>query len=223
MRNPRGFAVLPVMLLMVLSVAVALAAAAVVRVEILIAEQHARASEALAAAEGGVEMAMADLRPAADWTPFVGGLVQSPASQGAFAGVRQTAGGALSLCCAPGSAMARVESDTASSPLPARRAFRWRPYLWTPVAAIAPRVPPSRLFLVVWIANDEADVAGGEAADTNGTVTLRAEAIEPGGPRRIVEALVGRHPPAGGLYGGSAAPEPDRRQRVAILRWREVR
>jgi hypothetical protein len=219
----RGFAILPVLLVMLLVSAIAITAAAVVHVEVLIAGQHRRAAEALAAAEAGVELAVADLRPVADWSAFVSGAARSARSAGAFGGMRRVAGGEILLCCGRGSLAERLESDMALSPLPARRALRWRPYLWTSLQAVAARVPPSPVFLVVWTANDEADAAGGDLVDTNDAILVRAEAVEPGGPRRIVEALVGRHPPAAGLYAGSAAPEAERRRRVAVLRWREVR
>jgi hypothetical protein len=77
--------------------------------------------------------------------------------------------------------------------------------------------------VIVWVGNDEAD-GGGEAADTNATVRLHAEAIEPSGARAIVEALVARQaPPVGGLYSEGSAAADARRIRVVVLNWREVR
>jgi hypothetical protein len=204
--------------------AVALTAAVVVRVETLVADHHRHSVAALFAADAGLEAAVAELRAMGEWTGVVSGAQASAHSQGGFAGSKPVPGGASVLvCCGPGSAAARLATDTALSPLPARRAVQWRPFLWTSLDALSPRDPPSRLFVVIWVANDEADRAGGATTDTNETVLIRSEAIEAGGVRRIVEAWLARHPPSGGLYSGGSVSEEERRMRVGILRWREVR
>ena len=93
--------------------------------------------------------------------------------------------------------------------------------------ALAPRDPPSRFFVAVWVcplapggvAHDNED-----ATDTNGIV-LRSEAVGLNGLRRMVEARVARQPRTtdGGLYSDRSVDEEVRLMRVAILRWREVR
>ncbi|MGH9309423.1 MAG: hypothetical protein ACRD1U_08625 [Vicinamibacterales bacterium] len=218
-----GSAVLTVILVMVLFSAVAITAAVVVRVEILVADHYKDSVAALFAADAGLDAAVAELRTLPDWTIVVSGMRQSAHAQGPFAGRKAVpGGGSVLVCCGTDSASARLATDTALSPLPARRAVQWRPFLWTAIDALAPRDPASRYFVVVWVANDEGDRAGGASNDTNETVLIRSEAIEPRGARRIVEALLGRHPLAGGLYSGSVTEE-ERRMRVGILRWREVR
>jgi hypothetical protein len=77
--------------------------------------------------------------------------------------------------------------------------------------------------VAVWVTNDEDDRSGGLTADTNATVLVRSEAIGSSGVRRIVEALVARHPSSSGLYSGGSLTEEERRMRVSVLRWREVR
>lgn len=219
-----GSALLTVVLVMFLFAAVALTASIVARVEILVADQYRHSSSAFFGADAGLEVVIAELRTLPDWTPVVNGTRQSAQSQGAFSGQKPVpGGGSVFVCCGPGSAAARLASDTALSPLPARQALEWRPFLWTALDALAPRDPASRLFLVVWVANDEGDRVGGGAADTNETVLVRSEALQPGGVRRIVEGLVGRHPPTGGLYSGGPVTEEERLMRVGLLRWREVR
>ncbi|MGH9372440.1 MAG: hypothetical protein ACRD15_12990 [Vicinamibacterales bacterium] len=204
--------------------AIAVAAAVVVRVEILVAAHYRRSVEALFAADAAVDAVVAELRALPDWTPVVGGALRSAQSQGAFQGsMAVPGGGAVLVCCGPGSAAGRLSTDTQLSPLPARRALQWRPFLWAPFDALAPRFPPSRLFVVVWVGNDEDDRDGGESTDTNRTVIVRSEALEAGGNRRIVEALVGRQPADGGLYSGGSASKEESSMRVGILRWREVR
>jgi hypothetical protein len=74
---------------------------------------------------------------------------------------------------------------------------------------------PSRLYVVVWVANDEDE---GGTTDVNETVIVKAEAINPGGLRRAVEGLIARLPVA--QPGASSTPQPPA---VGFLRWREVR
>jgi hypothetical protein len=218
-----GSALLPVMLIMFLFVAIALGATAVTHVETLVVDNYRHAGMAVSAAEAGVEIVVSELRALGEWTPAINGTRQSPLSQGAFAGAKPIpGGGTVDLCCGPASASDRLSNDTALSPVPARRTLQWRPYLWTTIDALAPRDPPSRLFVAVWVANDEDD-AGGAIADSNDLVVIRAEALDAQGLRRPIEVLLGRQPLSGGLYSGGALTEEERRMRIGILRWREVR
>ena len=67
---------------------------------------------------------------------------------------------------------------------------------------------------MVFVEDDEDEDDGNGSADVNRRVVVRAEAVQPDGLRRAVEALVEREPgdPLRGL-----APA------VRLLRWREVR
>jgi hypothetical protein len=212
-----------VILIMFLFAAIALGSAAVMRVETLVVDHYRHAAVALSAAEAGGEVVASELRGMAVWTPVINGTAQSAGSQGAFSGSKPVpGGGSVDLCCGPGSAADRLATDTSLSPLPARRAIRWRPYLWTTLDALAPRDPPSHVFVAVWVGNDEDD-PGGATTDANDLVLIRAEAFEPAGLRRVVEALIGRQPEGAGLYSGGPLTEEERRMRIGILSWREVR
>ena len=205
---------LTVMLLMFLFSAVVLGASAVVRVEITVADRFRGAAEALYAAEAALASTVGELRALAPWDPVLDGTRRSARSRGAFAGDHALpGGGVVSVCCGPQSATGRLARDTALSPLPARRGVQWQPFLWTAEASLLPVGASSRRFLIVWVADDEDDGDGSTGIDTNGIVLVRAEALEPGGLRRIVEAYVQR--PAGVIPPAAGA--------VAIFGWREVR
>ena len=219
-----GSALLPVVLLMFLLSALALGASVVVRTELAIADRFEQSARALHAAEAALEVALTDLRAMASWVPAVTGGSRSAFSQGAFAGSRPVpGGGSVSLCCDAGSLAGRLEAETSLSSVPARAQIRWRPFLWAPFDALVPQQPPSRLFVVAFIGEDE-DEAGLEGStDANETVVVRAEAVDPGGLRRSVEAVIARLPPSGppgapGGAGGGAPPRP-----IGVLSWREVR
>ena len=50
------------------------------------------------------------------------------------------------------------------------------------------------LYVVVFVEDDEDEEDGNGSADVNGRVVVRAEAIQPDGLRRAVEALIEREP-----------------------------
>ena len=214
-QDERGSALLPVMLLMFLFSAIAIGMVVVVRIETTVATRFVQATQALYAADAGVAVVVSELRALADWTPILAGTAQSALSDGAFAGRKALpAGGSIVLCCGAASVSGRLEREVPLAGAVARRTLRWRPYLWSPLATLLPGGPQSSLYLVVFIEDDEDDADGNGSADANRRVVVRAEAVQPDGLRRAVEALIEREPgdPLRGL-----APA------VRLLRWREVR
>jgi hypothetical protein len=212
----RGTALLVVLLLIFLVSAIVFSASTLVRVDLLIADRFRASAQALYAAESGISLALSELRREPTWSPVVSGLRQSPLSTGPFAGTTSVpGGGSIDLCCGNASVEGRLSAETSGSSFPARRAVVWRPFLWLPFDTIAKQMPPSRLYLVVFVAEDEEE-AGGGSVESNGRILVRSEAVDPTGLRRSVEALIGRpsFPPGG--KGGV----PDV---VEILSWREVR
>ena len=211
----RGSALLSVLLLMFLFAAVSIGIATVVRIETTVGAQFVGATGAMYAADAGVNLAIAEMRTVPDWTSLLSGASQSALSQGTFTGAKRLPGGGTVLtCCGPSSVAGRLERESAGYPVASRAGLPWRPFLWSALDQVAPRSPPSRLFLAVFVQDDEEDGDGDGARDANGRVMVRSEAVHPDGLRRAVEALVERHPgdpPAG------VAPA------VRLLRWREVR
>jgi hypothetical protein len=210
-----GSALLPVMLLMFLFSAIAIGMVVVVRIEISVATRFEQATQALHASDAAVALALSELRAMGDWTPVLAGAVQSARSDGIFAGRKDLpGGGSVVICCGPTSVAGRLAGESALSGAIARRPLPWRPFLWAPLAALLPGSPLGRLYVVVFVEDDEDEEDGNGSADANGRVVVRAEAVQPDGLRRAVEALIEREPgdPLRGL-----APA------VRLLRWREVR
>ena len=208
-----GTALLTVMLLTFLLSAIALGIASVIRVERVLSTRFGASAEALYAAEAGLAVTLAEIRSMADWTPVLQGAVTSAASQGMFAGAKRVpAGGTVLLCCAPQSISGRLAAESALSPIPAWRAQQWRPFLWSTLDALVPRSPPSPIFIVSFVRDDEGDGDGNGEIDANGILWVRAEAHQPDGARRAVEAVIERR------LGGSPPQAA-----VMVVRWREVR
>lgn len=214
-RDEAGSALLPVMLLMFLFSAIAIGMVVVVRIETFVATRFLQATQALHAADAAVALALSELRPMVDWTPVLAGAAQSGRSDGVFGGRKDLpGGGSIVLCCGSSSVAGRLTAESAVSGAMARRTLPWRPFLWSPLATLLPGSPPSSLYVVVFVEDDEDEEDGNGSADVNGRVVVRAEAVQPDGLRRAVEALIEREP-ADPLRGLAPA--------VRLLRWREVR
>jgi len=194
--------------------AIAIAMVVVLRVETVISARFLEVSQALYAADAALGATIAELRALEDWSSVLSGGAQSAAADGPFWGAKSVpGGGSVLVCCGRLSAAGRLAGETALSAAVARRALPWRPFLWAPLARLLPASPSPRLYIVVFIQDDEEDGDGDGGADANGRVVVRAEAIQPDGLRRSVEALIAREAdPLRGLAPG-----------IRLLRWREVR
>jgi hypothetical protein len=224
--DAHGSALLPVTLVLFLFSAIAIGAALVVRIELTVADRFRESAEALYAAEAALEAAIAELKALPTWTSVVDGGQRSRFADGSFTGSKRLpAGGSVNVCCAAGSAFDRVIRESQASPVPARRALAWQPFLWTTFDALVPQEPASRLYVLVFIADSSDESAAAEEA-----VLVRSEAIDPGGQRRTVESLVALRPaqdpgPVAPAAGRSVQSNemPGTAPVFRVLTWREVR
>ena len=204
------------MLLMFLFSAIAIGMVVVVRIETSVAMRFVQATQALYAADaarcpravGAADDERLDAGSGGRSAVSPVGRESSPA------GKLLPGGGSIVVCCGSSSVAGRLEGESALAGAVARRTLQWRPFLWSPLAALLPGSPLSSLYVVVFVEDDEDEEDGNGSADVNGRVVVRAEAVQPDGLRRAVEALIEREPgdPLRGL-----APA------VRLLRWREVR
>ena len=69
----------------------------------------------------------------------------------------------------------------------------WRLFAWGRIDSILPDDSiDSAGYVAVWVADDPADGDGDPTVDTNGTLTLHAEAYGPSGTRKVIEVTVAR-------------------------------
>jgi len=70
---------------------------------------------------------------------------------------------------------------------------KWRLFAYGPISSLLTGTTiDSQMYVAVWIADDPADNDGNPQIDTNGTVTLHAEAFGPKGTHKIIEVTVAR-------------------------------
>lgn len=166
-------ALLATVVLTALGVAIALAG-----VEESLLAGHDRASRALRlASESAARLGVADAAGAASWTPLssIGSrfveTTMSPASP--------WGGSPLDLA----SETVAVQAETDASRGPAESARAWRLVAAGPLARAAPDSGCGPFYLIVWISDDGADTDGDPERDSNGILTIRADALGPDGGR----------------------------------------
>lgn len=215
LRDERGTALVLSIILVLMLAAVGAAVALAGRTEALLAASFRQGREALYAAEGAAALAVRDLGTIADWGTVLSGATASSFTDGAAIGARRLPGGnTITLCCTRPSLTDDVQRRAHGGRSWAENTPRWQIFAWGPASAWLPGRLNSVMYVVVWVADDPDDGDGNPSADSNGVLGLYAQALGPGGARRVVEVLVRREP---------AAPSGPPPLGVRILSWREGR
>ena len=222
LRTPEdGIALLVALLATLVLSALGLSLMVMASTETLIAGNYRDGVEAFHAADAGLERAIPDLALVPDWSTVLDapGGVRSAApssfSDGAVNAVLAD-GRTLDLVkmtnllncphvfppAATPCTAAQMDHSAGARPWAGNNP-RWRLYANGRLSALGAGID-SPFYVAVWVADDPADAIpgpGGEQgtipdndalADTNGTLTLHAEAIGPTGTRKVVEVTVAR-------------------------------
>jgi hypothetical protein len=200
LRNQDGTALIIALMSMMLLTALGATVMMVSRTETAIANNYRNSQEALYAADAAVERIVQDLLLVPRWNDILAGSAQSGFIDGAMTAVKTLpAGGRITLCCGTGTATGELQAETDSVDLWGPNNPRWQLFAWGPVSQLLDNAAiDSPMYVAVWVADDPADGAslgtadGDPLSDTNGTLTIRAEAYGPGGTRKIIEVTVAR-------------------------------
>ena len=194
LRNEQGTALIIALLSMMLLTALGAAVVMVTNTETQIASNYRNSQEALYAADAAVERVVQDLLMVPRWNDILTGSAASAFVDGAINQQKTLpSGGRVTLCCGDATATGQLQNETntanqwgANNPL-------WRLYAWGPMTELLPTgLIESPMYVAVWVADDPAETDGNPQNDTNGTLTLHAEAYGPQGTRKVVEVTVGR-------------------------------
>ena len=206
LRNEQGTALIIALMSMMLLTALGAAVIMVTNTETMIANNHRASQEAVYAADAVVERVVQDLLMVPRWNDVLAGTLQSSFLDGGMTGSKTLpGGGSITLCCGANSATDLLQADTDRLNLWGGNNPQWKLFAWGPMSEILPDAAvDSAYYLAVWVADDPADAppgAQGElgtvpdnnpASDSNGVLTLHAEAIGPTGTRKVVEVTVAR-------------------------------
>lgn len=212
--NQDGSALIIALMSMMLLTALGAAVIMVSNTETMIANNHRNSQEAIYAADAVVERVVQDLLMVPRWNDVLAGTVQSSFIDGTMTASKTMPGGGTIVLCSgsmpdcsgsTNNATAQLQSETDAMDLWGGNNPRWRLFAWGPMAELLPnsRVD-SPYYVAVWVADDPADAVpgaqgepgnvpdGNPLIDSNGALTLHAEAIGPTGTRKVVEVTVAR-------------------------------
>jgi Tfp pilus assembly protein PilX len=205
--DERGAALIIALMSMMLLTALAAAVVMVTNTETMISANHRNSQEALYAADAAVERIVQDLLMTPRWNDVLAGSVQSSFIDGSMTATKtMPTGGSMVLCCdsspppaVPLTATGQLQKETDALNLWGANNPQWKLFAWGPLADILSNSQiDSNIYVVVWVADDPADSVdgatpdGNPANDSNGVLTLHAEALGAGGTRKVVEVTVAR-------------------------------
>ena len=179
-------ALMATMLLSALGAAVIM----VTNTETMISANYKNSQEALYAADAAVERVVQDLLMVPRWNDILADTAKSAFVDGSETDEKTLPGGGVMRL---DTATVQLQAESDALALWGANNPRWRLFAWGPMSDMAPgTVIDSPMYVAVWIADDPAEADGNPAQDTNGTLTLHAEALGPGGTRKVIEVTVAR-------------------------------
>ncbi|RPJ85288.1 MAG: hypothetical protein EHM13_01555, partial [Acidobacteria bacterium] len=186
-RNERGVALIIVLLSTMLLTALAVSLVLLTSSETLLTANYRNAHDALYAADAAVERVVQDLLTVPQWNDLLSGGVKSSFVEGN-----------TSTTLADGTSIdvdlecARVQTETNNLHVWGANDPVWRVYSYGPMANMLPDGIQTDAYVMVLIGDDPSESDGNPLADTNGVLTLHAEAWGSGGARKVVEVTVAR-------------------------------
>jgi hypothetical protein len=210
-RGERGIAMIIAMMAMLLMSALGTALVLTTTTETNIAGNFRNSSEALYAADSGLERAMEDILTVPDWNKLLDGSTQSAFVDGAPSGTRTLQDGStIDLTGAINMANCQKVTTCSDADLtdPANKERpwgannpRWRLYAYAHLKDMLPATDTinSPYYVVVMVADDPSDNDGDPLKDGvtagnpgSGVIAMRAEAFGPRGAHKVLEATLAR-------------------------------
>jgi Tfp pilus assembly protein PilX len=205
--DERGSALIIALMATMLLTALGLTLVLTSNTETAISANYRNSQEALYAADAAVERVVQDLLLIPRWNDVLtGDSTVSPACAGvsSFLPKAQTLSAFVDTSTTvtlPNttqqinllSATCNMQRATNTLDLWGANDPTWRLFAWGSLDSILPnQAIDSSMYVAVWIADDPADGDGNPSMDTNGTLTLHAEAYGPSGTRKVIEVTVAR-------------------------------
>ena len=186
--DDRGSALVISLLATVLLTSLGLGLVMLTSTETSIASNYRQGHEALYAADGAVERVIQDVLLVPRWNDILDGTVQS-----AFVDTTLTPtlplGGSINLTTMTAEMQAL---SNATSPWALNNPV-WHLFAYGPLSEIGgAAVSKSPMYMAVWVADDPAELDDNPNADSNGVITVLAQAIGPAGAIRTIEATLAK-------------------------------
>lgn len=213
LRDESGVALIIAMMTVLLMTALGVALMMMTMTESKISANYREGSEALYAADAGIERVMQDLLTVPDWAKLLDGSTTSAFIDGPPSGSRTLPDGTtidltqatnMVRCGKTACSDADLAAVTEERPWGANNP-KWQLYAYGPMADMIPTgTINSRDYVIVWVGDDPAECDGNPLVDggapiapcvTNmgkGVLALLTHAYGPDGVRRVIEATVAR-------------------------------
>ena len=188
-RDERGVALLIVLLSTFLLTALALSLILVSSSETLISANYRNAHEALYGADAAIDLVIQDLLTVPQWNDVIrsGGNVQS-SFIGASTSHTLPDGTMIDVT----KECAKVQYDTDQANIWGTNNPVWQVYAYGPLTDLLPNGVNSPVYVIVLVGDDPSESDGNPQVDTNGVLTLHAEAWGAGGSHKVIETTVSR-------------------------------
>ena len=192
--NEEGTALIVALMSMLLLTALAAAVVMMSSTEVKIAGNYNNGQETLYAADAAVERVVQDLLLIPRWNDILAGSVKSALLDGASTSAKSVPGGnTVLLCCSATSATGQLQTTSDASGTWGLNNPAWKLFAYAPLKDMLPDLEiDSPSYVAVWIADDPAETDDDPLADTNGTLSLHAEAYGPTGAHKVIEVTVAR-------------------------------
>lgn len=189
MGNEDGVALVIVLLATMLLTALALSLVMITSGETMLTANYRHSQETLYAADAAVERVVQDILTVSQWNDL---LASAGNLQSSFADGSTTAtlpdGTTIDVLKERNRLQAQTNAENVWGPdNPV-----WQVYAYGPLSSILPDGVDSPVYVAVFVADDPSESDGNPAADTNGVLTLHAEAWGANGSRKVVEVTIAR-------------------------------
>ena len=246
-RDEQGVALIVALMAMMLMMALGTALVLTTMTEGKIANNYRAGTEALYAADAGVERVMQDILTVPDWNKILDGSLTSAFIDGPPSGKRTIAGGEIDLTEATNLVRCgKVETcgDADLNATPPDRPWgannpRWQLYAYGPMSDMLPTEGiDSQMYVVVWVADDPSETDNLPLKDGEpppgcdpktdltcvnpgrGVIAMLAHAYGPNGVQRAIEVTLARTDTTEierGYTGQRGQDEQNRRARKAAV------
>jgi Tfp pilus assembly protein PilX len=186
--DERGAALIIALMATLLLTALGVSLALLSSTESMITANHTSATEALYAADAGVERVVQDLLMVPRWDDILTGGLKSGFVDSTTAPTLPD-GTTLNLA----TATTDLQNDTNTANTWGANNPLWRLYAYGRIDEMLPTgTINSNMYVVVWVGDDPSENDGDPQKDVNGVLTLRAEAFGPAGANKMIEVTVAR-------------------------------
>jgi PilX N-terminal len=213
--SERGIALIIALLAAVVLSGLGLGLMTLTNTEATIASNYRAGNQTLYAADAAAERVLSDLLTTPNWNAILSGLSQSGFQDNTLTPILPSRR-PVSLTALTMELQAASDASATFGP----NTPRWTLFAHGPLSSLAPAtMTNSDEYAVVWISDDPGETDGDPSADSNGVVTVLAQAIGQQGISRSVEVTaakttLGDHNDVNNGVGQAS---------VRLLSWREIR